>query len=254
MSIWFAVPSKRPPSEANPVLAKWRNQGYKVAAWLDFDDWLASSVAPLQTDFTLSGSKYPGYAVAVNTLCKEIIRMDSEAEWIVTGGDDVHPDPNHSAREIGRDCTAYFGGRECVSSSGGTFGVMQPTGDRWGEDPNLPNLHPMRTAYIDRVCGSPWMGRAFCERMYGGNGPFYDGYFHMFPDEELQEVATRLGVFWQRRDLVHLHNHWARQCENQMPSFLARANSRQHWAEAQNLFVSRKAEGFPGHQPLALAS
>jgi hypothetical protein len=87
------------------------------------------------------------------------------------------------AKQIAKECTAHFGG---------TFGVMQPTGDRWAN------------GSIDRICGSPWLGREFCTRMYHGKGPMYGGYLHMFGDEELQHVATRLGVLWQRRDLTHL--------------------------------------------------
>ena len=48
-----------------------------------------------------------------------------------------------------------------------TFGVMQPTGDRWGERNGI--------ATIDRIAGSPWMGREFCRRMYHGSGPMYNG-------------------------------------------------------------------------------
>ena len=35
MSVWFAIPSARPPAEAIPTLDKWRAQGYKIALWRD---------------------------------------------------------------------------------------------------------------------------------------------------------------------------------------------------------------------------
>lgn len=31
MSVWFCIPSARPAVEAEPVLAKWRTMGYKIA-------------------------------------------------------------------------------------------------------------------------------------------------------------------------------------------------------------------------------
>ena len=163
-----------------------------------------------------------------------IIKSDPAAHWIVTGGDDVLPDPNHTAQEIGLQCLEHFGG---------TFGVMQPTGDRWGEDGT-------GLAASDRLCYSPFMGREFCRRMYGGSGPLFSGYVHMFVDEELQEVALKLDCLWQRRDLIHKHEHWARD-GGEMPRFLYRANTREHWDQFQSLFQRRKASGFPGHEPIA---
>lgn len=129
------------------------------------------------------------------------------------------------------------------------FGVMQPTGDRWGD---------AQGAYIDRVAGSPWIGREFARRMYGGSGPYWPEYFHMGVDEELQAVATKLGVFWQRPDLTHYHAHWGRPRPGErmgqvdrMPAFLAEANSPEHWRKYKALFSKRQAAGFPGHEPIA---
>lgn len=239
MSVWFAIPSKRPPAEAEKVLRLWRERGYKIALFRDVGDDV------IACDRFICRRDYPGYAVAVNTLVKDILDRDPEAGWIVTGGDDVEPDLAHTAEEIAAQCEAHFHG---------TFGVMQPTGDRWGDDARSRRKYGEdRGAYIDRICGSPWLGRAFCERTYGGNGPFWPGYTHMFPDEELQEVATKLGVLWQRRDLIHTHRHWGRK-ENattaDIPAFLAAVNTPEHWKTASELFQSRKAAGFPGHEPL----
>lgn len=230
---WLCIPSKRPAAEVNPTLAKWRAKGYRIAIWRDPGD------EPVDCDLLIR-EPYQGYARAVNAVVAAVLEMNPSCEWCVAAGDDTEPDPNYTADSIAAECTTHFGG---------TFGVMQPTGDRWGEDPRLPNLHPMRTAYIDRVCGSPWLGREFCERMYHGTGPLFDGYFHMYVDEELQAVAVKLGVLWQRPDLLHLHRHWARET-GKRPAFLETVNSPQHWNQAKRLFETRKAEGFPGHQPL----
>lgn len=226
MSVWYCIPSKRPVAEVEAAAALWRERGYRLALWRDTGD------EPVTCDMLLTGP-YPGYARAVNALCAEVIARNPDAQWLVTGGDDIHPDLGRFADEIGIECTAHFGG---------TFGVMQPTGDRWGEN-------QMGSAYIDRICGSPFMGREWCQRMYGGRGPLFEGYAHMFVDEELQCVAERLGVLWQRRDLTHLHHHWMRE-SRQMPAFLAESNSPRHWQDSQALFARRKAAGFPGHDPL----
>ena len=131
-----------------------------------------------------------------------------------------------------------------------TFGVMQPTGDRWGDHGEGNG------AVIDRIAGSPWMGREFCRRMYHGSGPLYNGYYHNFADEELQNVAQKLGVFWQRRDLIHEHRHWARPRGDvrDMPEWAAKINdpAQSDWDKSKALFAARKAAGFPGHEPLEL--
>lgn len=232
MAVWYCIPSKRPATEAEANLSLWRRQGYRLALWRDPGD------DPVACDLLLTG-QYPGYARAVNALCSEVLARFPDTQWLVTGGDDIQPDPNHFADEIAIQCTAHFGG---------TFGVMQPVGDRWGVGEG-----GFDSAYIDRICGSPWMGREFCQRIYGGRGPLFDGYAHMFVDQEMQEVATKIGVLWQRRDLTHFHQHWARSEKREIPGFLAYVNSPQHWNESQALFTSRKTAGFPGHQPKAAA-
>ncbi len=227
MSVWLTIPSARENGGTAPL---WRSRGYKVALWRD------QSSAPVDgADIVLTArGAYPGYAVAVNTLAKEVLRRDPECNWVVTGGDDTEPDP-HEPEEVARQCEDHFGG---------TFGVMQPIGDRWGG--------------VERICGSPWMGREFCERMYGGTGPLWPDYRHMFVDEELFEVSRITGALWQRGDLVHRHNHFCRQGDSvdwakglqEMPAFLREANSQEHWQKFGSLFRARKAAGFPGHEPL----
>ncbi len=252
MSVWFCIPSKRPPEEANLVLRKWRERGYKIALWVDTAPDGGAKVSD-----SLFTETYPCYEAEVNLIVKFVLYYDSQADWLVTGGDDIEPDANHSAEEIAAQCCEYFARRHVVTgypadhdprpiakpAAAHTFGVMQPTGDKWGD---------RQGPYIERVCGSPWMGREFCRRMYQGKGPLFEGYFHMGEDEELQHVATKLGVLWQRPDLIHLHNHWGRKrmlAEDQ-PKFLERANSPTEWARYKKLFAERLAAGFPGHEPL----
>lgn len=222
MSVWFAVPSKRTPAEAEVALSQWRAKGYKIALWRDEGD------EDIACNLLLSG-QYPGYHGAVNALCREIIALDQEADWIVTGGDDMLPDPNRAPDEIAAECTAHFGG---------TFGVMQPTGDHW--------------ASPDKICGSPWMGREFCRRMYGGQGPFCEAYPHMWGDEEMHEVTKAMGILWNRDDLSHFHNHFQRDRKHSMadrPDWMVRNDS--FYQKYKPIFDARKRAGFPGHEPCA---
>lgn len=232
MSVWYCIPSARPVEEARVSLAKWRAKGYKVALWRDDRSGSAESLC----DLLLVGD-YPGYARAVNAVCAEVLRLDRACGWIVAGGDDMEPDEHHLPEVIALECEAFF---RTVGEE--TFGVMQPTGDRWGENRG--------GAYADRVAGSPWIGRRFAETINRGLGPLWPEYFHMGVDEELQAVAKRLGVFWQRRDLCHFHRHWARAGAKKAPAFLARANSPQEWAKYKQIFRLRQSTGFPGHEPL----
>ncbi len=226
MSVWFAIPSARPAEEAAKRLVKWADQGYRIA--------LLRQGEPVPAHLAIPTDHYLGWAQSTNVLAREILKADPEAEWIVGGGDDYLPDLTHRAEDIARECTEHFGG---------TFGLMQPTGDRWGPAPDR--------AYIDGIAGSPWMGREWCRRMYGGEGPMFGGYLHMFGDEELQNVAIKLGVFWQRRDLVQFHDHWGRNGRREdMPDFLRPVNTAQHWSESQRLFNRRRAAGWPGHEPI----
>lgn len=253
MSVWLCIPSKRPPEEAEKVLKLWRERGYKIALLRD-----EGECGKLRCDYENSILPYPGYAAAVNSLIRDVLCLHPEAEWLVTGGDDVQPDMNHSAEEIARQCSEKFyvhfelmypplrdkiAGWSASATELRTFGVMQPTGDRWGD---------RQGPYIERVCGSPWMGREFCRRVYGGRGPLFEGYFHMGEDEELQAVAQKVGVLWQRPDLIHFHNHWGRKnaSGDDMPKFLERANDPKEWAAYKKLFAERQAAGFPGHEPL----
>ncbi len=250
MSVWLCIPSARPVAEVNARMDKWRDMGYKIALWRDLpeDDVIADQV--------LVG-RYPGYAVALNTLA-DVLRRDLRCDWIVAAGDDTDPDPAKRADEIARECSEYFAGRgpadrvdeNTVSMSisefekSRTFGVMQPTGDPWAD-------HQGRI--IERIAGSPWLGREWCRRAYAGKGPLWPEYTHCFADEELQLVAQRYGVFWQRPDLTQHHDNWARARGNpaDRPAFLDEANSPEHWRKYQALFNKRKAAGFPGSELIA---
>lgn len=240
MSVWLCIPSARQPDQANQVLKLWRERGYKIALYID-----ETAEPPSICEELMTGPfVFPGYAVAVNALARHILSHNPDCDWIVTGGDDVEPDPDHSAEEIAQQCSNHFGAiaNYVPGLPGRTFGVMQPTGDQWGD---------RQGAYADRVCGSPWIGREFALRINQGIGPLWPEYFHMYEDEELFCVAQKYGALWRRPDLVHFHRHWARERgrAEDMPEFLARANSPIEWQKAKRLFVTRKGMKFPGSEP-----
>lgn len=228
MSVWYAIPSKRADGGTLPL---WKGAGYRVAVWRDNADpriqW---------ADLELRG-EYPGYARAVNALCAEILDRFQETEWIVTGGDDIEPDRTITPEQIAAECTEHFNG---------TWGVMQPTGDRWGADQSQPNF--CGSAYADRVCGSPWLGAEWCRRAHGGTGPLWHAFTHMFVDEALQYAAVQLKLLWQRPDLTQYHRHWARH-GHKMPEFLAGANGPAHWAQSKALLDGLKSSGDGWFQP-----
>ena len=260
MSVWFAIPSARPEAEVLPIIECWQNFGYKVA--LVRDELLPNGIA----DYQVSFKPYLGYAVSVNHLAKEILKRDPHCQWVCTGGDDTLPDPNKTADEIAFECGRHFGelhqeyrmepivhgGTNQTARSGearmpwSTFGVMQPTGDRFAQ------------GSIDRIAGSPWMGREWCLRANGGAGPLWPEFTHCFVDECLQRTAQKLGVFWQRRDLIHMHMHFMRQSEDinspatrtAIPPHLVRWNSRAHWDEMQAIFKRLEAQDFAPCMPL----
>ena len=242
MSVWVVFPSKRSAGEAQLIIDKWHAMGYLVAIWRDAGDEF------ILADAGFSGqTEYPGYYECINRLARHVLKRYPETDWIVAAADDTEPDPNHRAEDIARECGRYFGElhdqyRNEYGEGGGvtlgpwsTFGVMQPTGDGHG---------------IETICGSPWLGREWCERAYGGVGPTWPFYKHMFGDQDLQEVAKKNGVLWQRPDLTHHHMHWSWQPGHRMPEFAAEVNSPAHWDKYKRLFSDRQAAGFPGSEPL----
>lgn len=271
MSVWFAIPSVRPRAEAEPLLRLWADRGYKIA--------LLRQGEPIGAELEIPTGEYLGWARSTNILAKRILQVDPEASWIVGGGDDYEPDLDHCADVIAAECARHFFvdsfraldlhactmakiaahvASLCVEALLGikasTFGIMQPTGDRWGANEAWALAkYPDRPAYIDRICGSPWMGREWCRRAYQGTGPMFGGYKHFYADEELQEVAEGLGVLWQRRDLTQMHRHWGRKPggadAEDVPEFY-RVNVSPDWGPSQDLFRERKAAEFPGSRPL----
>lgn len=242
MSVWLTIPSARPVAEVNARMNKWRAMGYKIALWRD------EAEGGLKSDLLRFGD-YPGYARAVNALAAVVFGSDSACDWIVAAGDDTDPDPTKRADDIARECSVYFGFDEddpgdpepYVSS----FGVMQPTGDPWSDSMGR---------IIERIAGSPWLGREWCRRANRGQGPFWPEFRHMFGDEHLRAYAMSLGVYWERPDLTHYHDHAqrpdARGFQGPPAPHMAQWNTQEHWRESQTIFERLKAGKFQECAPL----
>jgi hypothetical protein len=221
MNIWYAIPSCRPVGEAEPVLKEWRDRGYKLALLRQGD--------PIRCDLSIGTREYLGCATSINILVRVILEKDPDAQWIVHGGDDYLPVMDRTAQQIA------LSEKWIYMPLGSTFGVMQPTGDRWNN------------GNIDTAAASAWMGREWCERINQGQGPGWEEYYHYYWDRELQEVAKKLGVFWQRPDLKQEHRHWSRLGNSSMPEHLTEPTKRLEQDKA--LYESRLKLGFPGSAP-----
>ncbi len=169
--------------------------------------------------------QYPGVWRAWNALAKACVACEGEVCVLV--GDDMEPDPVRSAGEIGKEFLERF-------PDG--FGVMQPAGDRQGD------IIGGRWN-SQRICGSPWVGRAWVTFAYGGKGPVNGDYAAFFADEELKLVAEAGGVLWQRDDLTQKHLHWS---WGHLPRQDYHARNQRYWDADRALFETRKAKRFLG--------
>lgn len=246
MSVWLCIPSARPASEIAERLGKWRAMGYKIALWRNGPHATTdgSDIKDL-VDWSMYTPDYRGWAFSCNFVMKMIFGANDDCDWCVCGGDDTDPDPNQFAHEIAEQCSGWFHG---------TFGVMQPSGDRFGADePWAKMTHPNEPAYIDRICGSPWIGREAARRLNGGNGPLWGECYHMFSDQILKEHAERLGILWQRRDLTHHHEHPRRDGVARTPDFAAATGIYEsaEWSRSKAIYERLKANDFAECMPIA---
>jgi nucleoside-diphosphate-sugar epimerase len=228
LSVWYAIPTCNVP-RATKTLRLWKEQGYKICVLID-GDTDAEDFPDGLCDAIVHARKYRGYYQSAHDMLKAIVAVEGGyPDVMVCGGDDMDPDPKHKAAEIAEQCYEKF--------PTGLF-VMQPVGDDLGG--------------TDQICGSPWFGREWLKRGYQGYGPFCTQYFQFFGDEELKEVASELGVLWQRRDLVQKHHHWLRP-DVAKEDYQAR-NETRYWTKDEATFTRRnqsKPESggrFPGHQ------
>jgi len=224
-AVWYCIPSAR---ADGGTLRLWKDRGYSIAVQRDPDAPRLSFGADYYWEH-----EWDGYPKAVNRLCREVLKEFPETLVCVTGGDDVEPDPTHDPRVIQGDFADHFKG---------TYGIFQPTGDEWSDS---------QGRIIERIAGSPWMGRDWILKSMGGNGPIFEGFNHYYEDEHLQEAAKMQGVFWQRSDIVQKHNHWTldrSKGKPQRPAYLEKAQAM--WDHDKRVFEQCKANGFKESMPL----
>jgi len=214
--VWFAIPSANPENCAR-TLPAWRDMGYRVAILQN------GTRAQISADRVVWADSYPGWAASVNALCRSVVPR--EASIVVTGGDDMLPDPDRPASDLGEEFLERF-------ADG--FGVMQPCGDA--------------ASGADRFCGSPWLGRAWIDRMYLGAGPMCAAYAHNWADTELHWVARCMDALWMRPDLSQRHEHFALR-GGEAPAYWRDSVERTDATDTR-AFIDRARRGFPGHEPL----
>lgn len=228
--IWYGIPTANP-ERAIATLKKWRSAGYKTAVLIDEPTIPSTTEAQgpllkaLGDDIVnqiVVMPRYEGYYRSVQII-REAIRekLGDLPDILVCGGDDMDPDPNRHPQEIAEECFARY--------PDGYF-VMQPVGD------DLKGT--------DKICGSPWFGKEWLRRAYGGNGPFSTRYFQYYGDEELRNVAEAQQVLWQRKDLVQYHHHYIRQDGPKKTDYQAK-NENLYFKKDGEVFKSRKERGFP---------
>lgn len=217
VEVWFAIPSANP-ANCRRVLPQWRERGYRVVVLQNRER------ASVPADITVWRESYPGWAVSINELCRKVVPRS--ASVIVTGGDDMLPDPSRTAAQIGR---------EFIDRFPDGFGVMQPTGDGY--------------LGAGQFCGSPWLGRGWIDRAYRGCGPMPSGYRHNWADNELFWVAKGLDALWLRDDLSQQHEHFSRQGQT-APDYWTKNVSAHDQADVER-FIARAWLGFEGCEPRA---
>lgn len=230
----FVVFPSADDDKAKYAATRWNLRGYRVAVALDGQptreriQYFGGSVEQF---FFLK--QYKGYWAATNHVIKALMGDEKiKADIFVLAADDIDPDPTHTPKDIS---TSFF------NRFPDGFGVMQPCGDPQGIDSSGKPA-------AARICGSPWLGREWCRRAYGGSGAMSSDYFHFYSDEELFEVATKLGVLSMRPDYQQFHKHWSWGHGKQ--TSYQKKNSEGHWEKDKATFMKRKALGFPGSEPL----
>jgi hypothetical protein len=218
LRIWYAIPSINA-ERCTKAFDKWHEMGYLTCVLLD-----KGAEQPKNADMILyTPNHYEGYYKSFIHMARTIGR---DADIMITGGDDIYPDPDHKAQDIGQECLAKY--------KDGFF-VMQPTGDAMSG--------------VDRICASPWFGRGWLDRAYQGKFPVWHEYIAFFGDQELKEISEKLRVLWQRSDLCQYHDHWSRVGGPAKTDYQKKNDS--HWNHDETIYKKRKMAKFPQMWPLA---
>ena len=238
--ITLIAPFARPPEQGWPILVNAVRLGYGVAILIDQKNEYLDLFNAADLDATLmiqTEGEYPGWAQSNNVLAKHVFEKDPECDWVACISDDTYVDQDWHANHIACQLSAHFKG---------TYGVCQPTGCRWAD------------GHIDRIAGSPIIGREWARRAHAGDGPMFAPLLHMFADEALTWAAEREGVYLRRPDLTHDHQHFKRVGEEvdwsvEPPPHLKWCNTREHWDSMKAIFETFKLDYDAQYRPLAIS-
>lgn len=204
--VWVVWPTVHK-EQSNKMISLWHELEYKVAILVNQP--LGNKDFP-EAEMVIVQDEWKGFPVAANILCEEAL-----GNIIVVVGDDVYPD-KREANKLGERFLKRFPD---------TFGVAQPTADKYG--------------CWDKCAVSPWIGRKFIKKI----GPYCEQYYHYFSDEDLQQVAMKLNVFEQWEDVNQYHDHWERNKKEKRPAHLLEA--KKQWHKDRKIFKERMIKGFP---------
>lgn len=218
--VWFAIPSASV-DRCRENLPRWREMGYRIAILQNRER------GDIPADKVVWSDDYPGWGESINILCRRIV--PDTASIVVSGGDDMLPDPDKPAQQLAAEYFERF-------PDG--MGVMQPAGDDF--------------MWSRNYCGSPWFARPFFSTMYRGRGPMHGGYRHNWADYELYWVARCRNMLWMRQDATQYHAHFTRD-GSERPDWWQSAVGDTDRRDCE-LFLSRKYRFFPGHEPTVFAT
>jgi hypothetical protein len=199
------------PTLCSDTVARWRALGYKSLVLQ------IGGQGDCGCDVTSTCERDPGTPAAWNYLTDQL--LPRSADLVVLASDTTLPDPTCSATDM---ADAFF---ERFPDG---VGIMQASDDRVEHD------QPRR-------CVSPYMGRGWIERAYGGYGAIYPKYANFYADFELYWVARSLGALWERPELRQRLNTFA-------AAPVTHAFDR--WLDGDFALLQQRVRmGFPGCQP-----
>jgi hypothetical protein len=210
--VWAIIPTANW-IRGSAMLQRWWDKGYRTCAVID-----KGTERPSFAHRIVELDPYPGHPNAINAAWK--ILEPSSPDIVICGSDDIGPPEGFIAEQLAEQFHDRFG----VSR----FGIMFPTGD------DMPEAK--------RGCTAQWFGSGWCKRAFNGSGPLWGGYRHFYNDSDVWEVAHRLGVAWDRSDLIQRHDHWSRQ-GTEKPLHMHKWAAT--WADDEREFKRREAQGFP---------
>ena len=220
----YAVFPSAKEGRAVAAVDAWKAKGYKTLVYMD------SPSLKCNADVVSygAGCEYPGYYRLIGTLARQAFAHG--ADVVTCMGDDMLP-PEQGAEWVALDYLARF-------PTG--LGIYQGCGDEQGKDET-------GTPAAARICGSPTFGIEWSNRAYKGAGAFCDVYGSYYGDEDLFNVARRLGLLWLEPQVTILHLHWS---FGHMQIQEYHQRNQRGWERDQRIFFTRKAAGFPGSELL----